>query len=163
MHVLTSPWITITLAYWLAGHLALGLAIPPGYTAPFFPSAGIALAALIICGLRYWPAVLAGSALVQLAAAWPLIKAPRTGARSGHARAGGGHPAGRGRRPARAQADRLPQCARYAIGLRRPAAGDRRSGERAGELHDRRVGAGVGRRDSARERALQRLVVVGVA
>lgn len=35
MHVLTSPWITITLAYWLAGHLALGLAIPPGYTAPF--------------------------------------------------------------------------------------------------------------------------------
>ena len=44
MHVLTSPWITITLAYWLAGHLALGLAIPPGYTPPFFPSAGIALA-----------------------------------------------------------------------------------------------------------------------
>ena len=76
MHVLTSPWITITLAYWLAGHLALGLAIPPGYTAPFFPSAGIALAALIICGLRYWPAVLAGSALVQLAAAWPLIGTP---------------------------------------------------------------------------------------
>ena len=58
MRALSSPWITIALAYWLAGHLALGLAIPPGYTAPFFPSAGIALAALIIGGLRYWPAVL---------------------------------------------------------------------------------------------------------
>lgn len=76
MRVPSSPWITITLAYWLAGHFALGLAIPPGYTAPFFPSAGIALSALIICGLRYWPAVLAGSALVQLAATWPLIGTP---------------------------------------------------------------------------------------
>ena len=76
MRALSSPWITIALAYWLAGHLALGLAIPPGYTAPFFPSAGIALAALIIGGLRYWPAVLAGSALVQLGAAWPLIGTP---------------------------------------------------------------------------------------
>ena len=76
MRALSSPWITIALAYWLAGHIALGLAIPPGYTAPFFPSAGIALAALIIFGLRYWPAVLAGSALVQLGAAWPLIGTP---------------------------------------------------------------------------------------
>jgi diguanylate cyclase (GGDEF)-like protein len=68
-----STGITIALAYWAAGLLALALAIPPGYTAPFFPSAGIALAALIIFGLRYWPAVFMGSALVQLAAAWPLI------------------------------------------------------------------------------------------
>lgn len=68
-----TPWITITLAYWAAGHFSLMLAIPPGYTAPFFPSAGIALSALLIYGLRFWPAVLLGSALVQLAAAWPLI------------------------------------------------------------------------------------------
>ena len=66
----------ITLAYWAAGHLALGLAIPPGYTAPFFPSAGIALSALLIFGLGYWPAVFLGSALVQLVAAWPLIGTP---------------------------------------------------------------------------------------
>ena len=76
MRVLTSPWTLIALGYWLAGHFALGLAIPPGYTAPFFPPAGIALSALLICGLRYWPAVLAGSALVQLAAAWPLLGSP---------------------------------------------------------------------------------------
>lgn len=76
MRAKTSRLILITLAYWAAGHLALGLAIPPGYTAPFFPSAGIALSALLIYGLGHAPAVLLGSALVQLVAAWPLIGTP---------------------------------------------------------------------------------------
>ena len=67
------PAVVLALAYWAVGYPALHLAIPPGYTAPFFPPAGIALAALFVFGLRLWPAVFAGSALVQLATAWPLL------------------------------------------------------------------------------------------
>jgi len=52
MHALVRPTIVLALAYWAVGFPAIHLAIPPGYTAPFFPSAGIALAALLVYGLR---------------------------------------------------------------------------------------------------------------
>lgn len=67
------PGLGFALLYWAVGYPAIHLAIPPGYTAPFFPPAGIALAALFVFGLRLWPAVFAGSALIQLATAWPLL------------------------------------------------------------------------------------------
>ena len=70
------PGLGFALLYWAVGYPAIHLAIPPGYTAPFFPPAGIALAALFVFGLRLWPAVFAGSALIQLATAWPLLGSP---------------------------------------------------------------------------------------
>ncbi len=77
MHAQPSYRITLSpalLGWWATPRIHL--AIPPGYTAPFFPPAGIALAALIVFGLRLWPAVFAGSALIQLATAWPLLGNP---------------------------------------------------------------------------------------
>ncbi|WP_372863060.1 CHASE domain-containing protein [Spongiibacter sp.] len=60
-------WIMLltTLAYAVAGRLALLLAIPPGYATAIWPAAGIALAVLLLCGYRFWPAVVAGSFLVN--------------------------------------------------------------------------------------------------
>jgi PAS domain S-box-containing protein len=40
----------VALAYTLTGLLALQLAIPPGYASPIYPSAGIALAAVLVYG-----------------------------------------------------------------------------------------------------------------
>lgn len=60
--------LLLALAYGVTGILSLQLAVPPGYAAPIFPPAGIALAALLIFGPRLWPGVLLGSLAVQLAA-----------------------------------------------------------------------------------------------
>jgi PAS domain S-box-containing protein len=46
------------LATALAGGL---LALPPGYASPMWPAAGVALAALLMGGLRCWPGVLLGA------------------------------------------------------------------------------------------------------
>ncbi len=73
MRAILLPAVVLALAYWAVGFPAIHLAIPPGYTAPFFPPAGIALAALYVFGLRLWPAVFAGSALIQVVTAWPLL------------------------------------------------------------------------------------------
>jgi diguanylate cyclase (GGDEF)-like protein len=54
------------IAYALSGWLSLQLAIPPGYASPIFIPAGIALAAMMSYGTRVWPAVLLGSAVVQV-------------------------------------------------------------------------------------------------
>jgi PAS domain S-box-containing protein len=53
------------VAYYLAGKLALMLAIPPGYATAVWPSSGIALAGLLLLGWRAWPGVLLGSFLVN--------------------------------------------------------------------------------------------------
>ncbi len=60
----------IAVAYALTGWLALHFAVPPGYAAPIFPPAGIALGAAIIYGPRVFPAVVLGSVAVQAFAAW---------------------------------------------------------------------------------------------
>ncbi|OYV00215.1 MAG: histidine kinase, partial [Burkholderiales bacterium PBB5] len=44
------PATLTALAYFMAGRLALLLAIPPGYAAPIYPSAGLALAAVLVYG-----------------------------------------------------------------------------------------------------------------
>ena len=54
------------LAYVLAGKLALLLAIPPSYAAPIYPSAGIALAAVLTQGRPALLGVAIGSFLVSL-------------------------------------------------------------------------------------------------
>ena len=58
-------WLTAfaltAVGYALAGGLALLLAIPPGYAAPLYPAAGVALASVLIYGLRMLPAVALGA------------------------------------------------------------------------------------------------------
>ncbi len=56
----------VAAAYFAAAKLALLLAIPPGYASPVWPGSGIALAALLLGGLRLWPAVWLGSFAANL-------------------------------------------------------------------------------------------------
>ncbi|MFV0666019.1 EAL domain-containing protein [Denitromonas sp.] len=64
------PAFLLFLAYALAGILSLQLAIPPGYVAPLFPPAGIALAGVLLYGARMLPAVWLGSITVNMFAQW---------------------------------------------------------------------------------------------
>lgn len=57
---------SLSLAYAIAGKLALMLALPPGYATAIFPPAGIAVAALLLWGNRIWPGVFFGSLLLNL-------------------------------------------------------------------------------------------------
>ena len=61
-----APVFALAAAYFIAGRLALLLAIPPGYATAVWPPAGIALAGLLIVGRRAWPGVLLGSFLVNV-------------------------------------------------------------------------------------------------
>jgi PAS domain S-box-containing protein len=62
-------WLwTVLLAsvYFSVAKASLVLAIPPGYATAVWPPSGIALAALLMLGSRYWPGVWAGAAIVNL-------------------------------------------------------------------------------------------------
>src|SRR5439155_5684506 len=56
----------LAAAYFLAGKLALLLAIPPGYATATWPAAGIALAGVLHWGYRVWPGIVLGSFLVNV-------------------------------------------------------------------------------------------------
>jgi signal transduction histidine kinase len=56
----------VAAAYSLAGTLGLRLASVNASASPVWPPTGIALAALLLCGYRVWPAVLAGAFLVNM-------------------------------------------------------------------------------------------------
>jgi len=68
-------WALATLltavGYYLAGKLALMLAIPPGYASPLYPGAGLALAAVMVYGRVALPGVLLGAFLLQILVAAP--------------------------------------------------------------------------------------------
>src|SRR5438045_8240692 len=51
--------------YFVAGKLALLLAIPPGYVTAVWPAAGLALGCLLLFGNGAWPGVVIGSFLVH--------------------------------------------------------------------------------------------------
>ena len=51
--------------YFIAGKLALLLAIPPGYATAVWPAAGLALGCLLLFGNRAWPGIVIGSFLVN--------------------------------------------------------------------------------------------------
>jgi len=57
---------TLTAAYFVAGVLGVRLSLGPAGASPFWPAAGIGLAALVLLGPRAWPAVLLGAFLVSL-------------------------------------------------------------------------------------------------
>jgi diguanylate cyclase (GGDEF)-like protein/PAS domain S-box-containing protein len=56
----------LAVSYFVAGKLALLLAIPPGYATAVWPASGIALGALLQYGCRFWPGILIGSFLVNI-------------------------------------------------------------------------------------------------
>jgi integral membrane sensor domain MASE1 len=56
----------IAAAYWATGRLALLLAIPPGYATAIWPPAGLAFAAILLCGARGWPGIVLGSFLANV-------------------------------------------------------------------------------------------------
>jgi signal transduction histidine kinase len=56
----------VTLLYFAAGKLGLSLAFEHGSASPVWPPTGVALAALLLFGLRLWPAVLLGAFAVNL-------------------------------------------------------------------------------------------------
>src|SRR6185295_1680196 len=58
--------VAVTAAiYFIAGKLALLLAIPPGYATAVWPAAGLALGCLLLFGNRAWPGIVIGSFLVN--------------------------------------------------------------------------------------------------
>lgn len=59
----------LAVTIFAGGWLGMKLVIPPGYSSPLWPPAGIALAALLICGRRLWPGVWLGALLIELATA----------------------------------------------------------------------------------------------
>jgi PAS domain S-box-containing protein len=56
----------LATVYFSVAKLSLLLAIPPGYATAVWPPSGIALAAVLILGLRFWPGVWIGAALANL-------------------------------------------------------------------------------------------------
>lgn len=58
--------LLLAACYAVAGRLSLLLAIPPGYASAIFPSAGIALGAVLVGGWRLLPGVWLGSFLMNL-------------------------------------------------------------------------------------------------
>jgi PAS domain S-box-containing protein len=64
-----SYWLWAVLlasVYYSAAKASLLLAIPPGYATAVWPPSGIALAALLLLGTRYWPGIWIGAAAANL-------------------------------------------------------------------------------------------------
>ncbi len=57
--------ILITLIYFGSGYASLFLTIPPGYSSSIWPAGGVALAVILIYGLRYLPSIFIGSLLIN--------------------------------------------------------------------------------------------------
>lgn len=75
----------VAIIYALTGAVSLQITIPPEYVSLIFPPAGIALAAMLACGLGVWPGILVGSMAVHVMAnlqagadplAWTTIMVP---------------------------------------------------------------------------------------
>jgi PAS domain S-box-containing protein len=56
----------LAAAYFAAAKASLLLAIPPGYATAVWPPSGIALAAILMLGTRYWAGIWIGAAAVNL-------------------------------------------------------------------------------------------------
>lgn len=68
------------LLYFAAGRLGLMAPFTSGNVSPVWPAAGAALAALVYCGTRVWPAVLAAAFLVNFLSPIPAAAAAALGA-----------------------------------------------------------------------------------
>jgi PAS domain S-box-containing protein len=68
----TSAWFHLVLlvgAYYIVGKLGLILAFLHVSASPVWPPTGLALAALLLLGIRFWPAIFVGAFLVNLTTA----------------------------------------------------------------------------------------------
>jgi integral membrane sensor domain MASE1 len=57
--------LVVALAYYLAARIGLGLALVRGQITPLWPPTGIALAALLLFGIRCWPGITVGAFVVN--------------------------------------------------------------------------------------------------
>jgi PAS domain S-box-containing protein len=64
--------VALTLAYWAAAMVGLQWSVVPGAGTAVWPAAGIALAGLLLGGVRLWPAIVIGRLLASLALGSPL-------------------------------------------------------------------------------------------
>jgi signal transduction histidine kinase/integral membrane sensor domain MASE1/CheY-like chemotaxis protein len=69
----TRRFLIIVLAYFLFGKFGLSLSLVKHSVSPIWPPTGFALAVLLLFGLRYSPAILAGAFLVNLTTHIPAI------------------------------------------------------------------------------------------
>src|SRR5437762_14246698 len=73
------PWlfraVLRSAAYFLVAKLGLRYATIGPSISPVWPPTGLALAALVLFGLRYWPAVLAGAFLANATTSIPTLAA----------------------------------------------------------------------------------------
>jgi signal transduction histidine kinase len=58
--------VLVALAYWVAARLSLDLALVRGQVTPVWPPTGIAVAAMLVMGLRLWPAIAVAAFAVNL-------------------------------------------------------------------------------------------------
>jgi diguanylate cyclase (GGDEF)-like protein len=63
----TATVVLVAAAYFAAAKLALVAAIPPGYASPAWPPSGMALAAVLLLGIRMWPGIWLGAVLANVA------------------------------------------------------------------------------------------------
>jgi integral membrane sensor domain MASE1 len=56
----------VALAYWVTARLSLDLALVRGQVTPVWPPTGIAVAAMLVMGLRMWPAIAVAAFAVNL-------------------------------------------------------------------------------------------------
>src|SRR5713226_2341925 len=58
--------LLVALAYWVTARFSLDLALVRGQVTPVWPPAGIAVAAMLVIGLRVWPAIAVAAFAVNL-------------------------------------------------------------------------------------------------
>ncbi|HET7232754.1 MAG TPA: MASE1 domain-containing protein [Longimicrobium sp.] len=67
--------LLLALAYFVAGRVGLSLAFVQANASPVWPPSGVALAGLLLMGMRYWPAVYVAAVAVTLTTGVPLAYA----------------------------------------------------------------------------------------
>lgn len=65
------PFLALIVAYTATGWLGLNAALEPGHATPVWPPSGVALAALLIGGVRLWPVIPVGALLLTWSAGPP--------------------------------------------------------------------------------------------
>jgi len=66
---------TVFVAYFVAGKLGLAAPFTSGDISPVWPASGVALSAVLLCGYRVWPAIMAGAFLVHFLSPIPHLAA----------------------------------------------------------------------------------------
>src|ERR1043166_7815984 len=64
------PVLTLAAAYAVAAWLGLWLAIPPGYATALWPASGLALAGVLVGGVRVATGIWLGSFVINLWTTW---------------------------------------------------------------------------------------------